>query len=298
MRDGRVRGTPRSADDGSGARARRVRFERELGFALDEFQIRAMDAIDGDDSVLVSAPTGSGKTLIADYAAALALDRGGKTFYTTPIKALSNQKFAELSRRYGGQRVGLLTGDVSHQPRAPIVVMTTEVLRNMLFSRSPVLEGLEVVVLDEVHYLQDPYRGSVWEEVLVLTPPEVRFVSLSATVSNADDFGAWLSSVRGTTRVIVEDHRPVTLHHHYAWGERRRDGMSVIPLLRGDRPNPDGALVDSDAAATLTIDTGHPAGSRWWSTWPMRACCPPSPSSSRGRRATMPPASACETACG
>ncbi len=131
-----------------------------------------MDALDRDESVLVSAPTGSGKTLIADYAAAQALERGGKTFYTTPIKALSNQKFVELSRRYGEHRVGLLTGDVSHQPRAPIVVMTTEVLRNMLFSRSPVLEGLEVVVLDEVHYLQDPYRGSVWEEVLVLTPPD------------------------------------------------------------------------------------------------------------------------------
>ncbi len=244
MTGGRVRGTTRSAGGGGGARARRERFEQELGFRPDEFQLRSMDAIDRDESVLVSAPTGSGKTLIADYAAARALDRGGKAFYTTPIKALSNQKFAELSRRYGEDRVGLLTGDVSHQPRAPIVVMTTEVLRNMLFSRSPVLEGLEVVVLDEVHYLQDPYRGSVWEEVLVLTPREVRFVSLSATVNNAEDFGAWLTSVRGTTRVIVEDSRPVTLHHHYGWAERRRDGLSVIPLLRGDRPNPEGAALD------------------------------------------------------
>ena len=140
--------------------------------------------------------------------------------------------------------MGLLTGDVSHQPQAPIVVMTTEVLRNMLFSRSSVLDGLEVVVLDEVHYLQDPYRGSVWEEVLVLTPPGVAFVSLSATVSNAADFGAWLTSVRGTTRVIVESHRPVTLHHHFAVAERGRDRLTVLPLLRGGEPNPDGVALD------------------------------------------------------
>ena len=146
--------------------------------------------------------------------------------------------------RYGEDRVGLLTGDVSHQARAPIVVMTTEVLRNMLFARSDLLDELAVVVLDEVHYLQDPYRGSVWEEVLVLTPAGVRFVSLSATVSNATDFGAWLTSVRGTTRVIVEDHRPVTLHHHYAVAERGRDGLTVMPLLRQGRPNPDGAALD------------------------------------------------------
>jgi ATP-dependent RNA helicase HelY len=203
-----------------------------------------MDAIDRGESVLVSAPTGSGKTLIADYAAARALELGGKTFYTTPIKALSNQKFAELSVRYGENSVGLLTGDISHQPRAPIVVMTTEVLRNMLFARSSMLDGLEVVVLDEVHYLQDPYRGSVWEEVLVLSPPGITFVSLSATVSNADDFGAWLTSVRGATRVIVETHRPVTLHNHYAVAERGRDGITMLPLLRQGKPNPDGVALE------------------------------------------------------
>ena len=197
-----------------------------------------MDAIDRGESVLVSAPTGSGKTLVAEYAAARAVRSGGKAFYTTPIKALSNQKFAELSLRYGDDRVGLLTGDVSHQARAPMVVMTTEVLRNMIFARSSLLEGLAVVVLDEVHYLQDPYRGSVWEEVLVLTPPEVTFVSLSATVSNASDFGAWLTSVRGTTKVIVEAHRPVTLHHHFAIAERGSDRLTVLPLLRNGEAQP------------------------------------------------------------
>ncbi len=188
------------APAGGGDRSRE-HFERGVGFSLDAFQHRAMDAVDRGESVLVSAPTGSGKTLIADYAVARALERGGKAFYTTPIKALSNQKFAELSARYGAHRVGLLTGDVSHQPRSPIVVMTTEVLRNMLFARSSLLDDLQVVVLDEVHYLQDPYRGSVWEEVLVLTPPGVSFVSLSATVANATDFGRWLTSVRGPPRV-------------------------------------------------------------------------------------------------
>jgi superfamily II RNA helicase len=243
MTAGSFRDSSRDATGGAGQGVRE-RFEQSLGFPLDDYQRQAMDALDEGQSVLVSAPTGSGKTIVAEYAAACALERGGKTFYTTPIKALSNQKFAELARRHGEGRVGLLTGDVSHQAHAPIVVMTTEVLRNMLFARSPVLDGLEVVVLDEVHYLQDPYRGSVWEEVLVLTPPGVTFVSLSATVSNADDFGAWLSTVCGKTRVIVETHRPVTLHNHYAVAERGRDGLTVLPLLRAGRPNPDGVSLD------------------------------------------------------
>ncbi len=222
----------------------RARFETGLPFPLDPFQAEAMDALDGGASVLVSAPTGSGKTLVADYAVTRAVDAGAKAFYTTPIKALSNQKYLELADRHGRDRVGLLTGDVSHQGGAPVVVMTTEVLRNMLFTRSTTLDGLAVVVLDEVHYLQDAYRGSVWEEVLVLTPPEVTFVSLSATVANAADFGAWLGSVRGATRVVVERHRPVTLHHHYALSERGSDQVSVLPLLRGGRPNPDGLALD------------------------------------------------------
>jgi superfamily II RNA helicase len=243
MTPGGIRGTAQDAGDQVGE-GFREHFEAGLSFPLDGFQRRSMDAIDRGESVLVSAPTGSGKTLIAEYAAARAVRAGGKAFYTTPIKALSNQKFAELSLRYGEGRVGLLTGDVSHQAGAPMVVMTTEVLRNMIFARSPLLDDLAVVILDEVHYLQDPYRGSVWEEVLVLAPPEVRFVSLSATVSNATDFGAWLTSVRGTTRVIVETHRPVTLHHHFAIAQRGSDRLTVLPLLRGGKANPDGAVLD------------------------------------------------------
>ncbi len=215
-----------------------------MPFALDSFQSEAFDALDDGASVLVSAPTGSGKTLVAEYALQLALEAGSKSFYTTPIKALSNQKFVELCARHGAGRIGLLTGDVSHQGDAPIVVMTTEVLRNMLFTRSPALDGLAVVVLDEVHYLQDPYRGSVWEEILVLTPPEVRFVSLSATVSNAEDFGMWLTSVCGPTRVVVERNRPVTLHHHYAVSEKGVDGVHAFPLFDEDGPNPLGRVLD------------------------------------------------------
>jgi ATP-dependent RNA helicase HelY len=243
MTAGRARGTARDAEGGAD-KGFRERFEEQLDFTLDGFQRRSMDAIDEGQSVLVSAPTGSGKTLVADYAAARALDAGGKAFYTTPIKALSNQKFAELAARYGENRVGLLTGDVSHQGWAPIVVMTTEVLRNMLFARSPLLDGLVVVVLDEVHYLQDPYRGSVWEEVLVLTPPGVVFVGLSATVANATDFGAWLRSIRGPTRVVVENRRPVILHHHFAVAERGGEELTVLPLLRDGKANPTGAVLD------------------------------------------------------
>ena len=277
----------------------RARFERDLAFPLDGFQRRSMDAIDRGESVLVSAPTGSGKTLIAEYAAARALRSGGKAFYTTPIKALSNQKFAELSLRYGEDRVGLLTGDVSHQARAPIVVMTTEVLRNMLFARSPLLDDLAVVVLDEVHYLQDPYRGSVWEEVLVLAPPGVRFVSLSATVSNATDFGAWLTSVRGTTRVDRGDppagDPPPSLRRRRA-GQRPADRAPAAPGREGQprRCRPRRAPPPEPAATA----TGPPGGPRWSSTWPTRTCCPPSPSSSRGRPATTPPGSACRTGSG
>ena len=255
-----------------------------------------MDALDRGESVLVSAPTGSGKTLVAEYAAGRALAAGTKAFYTTPIKALSNQKFAELSARFGPSRVGLLTGDISHQAAAPVVVMTTEVLRNMLFTRSDALVGLAVVVLDEVHYLQDPYRGSVWEEVLVLAPAGVTFVSLSATVRNAGDFGAWLSSVRGTTRVITETHRPVVLHHHFAVAERGRDGIRVIPLLRQGAPNPDGLAhrrspptARPAALASATSNRGRST------TWRPQACSRPSRSSSRGRPATTPPASASTT---
>ncbi len=219
-------------------------YEDELGFVLDPFQRRAIGAIAAGRSVLVSAPTGSGKTVVADFAAWRALRRGRKLFYTTPIKALSNQKYRELAARFGEERVGLLTGDVSHRALAPLVVMTTEVLRNMLLAGSTVLDHLDTVVLDEVHYLADPSRGSVWEEVLVLTGKSVGFVCLSATVHNAEELGGWLSSVRGPTDVVVARRRPVDLHYHLAISRRSRDGVTLVPLLAGGRVAPEAAALD------------------------------------------------------
>ena len=168
--------------------------------------------------MLVAAPTGSGKTVVAEYAVERALEQGAKAFYTTPLKALSNQKFGDFVARYGAGRVGLLTGDNSINSEAPVVVMTTEVLRNMLYENSDTLEGLASVVMDEVHYLQDPYRGAVWEEILIHLPLTVSVVCLSATVSNAEEFGEWIGTLRGPTRVVIEEKRPVPLEHHYLVG--------------------------------------------------------------------------------
>jgi ATP-dependent RNA helicase HelY len=198
-------------------------FEGLYDFDLDDFQVRACEALERGHGVLVAAPTGSGKTIVGEFAVHLAIARGGKCFYTTPIKALSNQKYGDLVRRYGAERVGLLTGDNSINGDAPIVVMTTEVLRNMLYAGSGTLAGLQYVVMDEVHYLADRSRGAVWEEVIIHLPDSVAVVSLSATVSNAEEFGDWLSEVRGTNETIVEERRPVPLYQHVMVGNRMYD---------------------------------------------------------------------------
>ena len=187
--------------------------------------------------MLVAAPTGSGKTVIGEYAVHLALAQGRKCFYTTPIKALSNQKYADLVRRYDSRTVGLLTGDNSINGDAPVVVMTTEVLRNMLYTGSATLAGLGYVVLDEVHYLADRSRGAVWEEVIIHLPDSVRVVALSATVSNAEEFGEWLDQVRGGTEVIVDEHRPVPLWQHVLAGHRLYDLFTdTVPTPRRWHP--------------------------------------------------------------
>src|SRR6516164_5370468 len=192
-------------------------------FDFDLFQVAACGALGAGSGVLVAAPTGSGKTVVGEYAVHLALAQGRKCFYTTPIKALSNQKYNDLLRRYDTDRVGLLTGDNSVNGNAPVVVMTTEVLRNMLYAGSPALRNLGYVVLDEVHYLADRSRGAVWEEVIIHLPESVRVVALSATVSNAEEFGDWLSQVRGGTEVVVDEHRPVPLWQHMLVGRRMYD---------------------------------------------------------------------------
>jgi len=192
-------------------------------FDLDPFQLEAVRAIESGKGVLVAAPTGAGKTVVGEFAIFRALNTGTKCFYTTPIKALSNQKYAELVDRYGHQNVGLLTGDNSINGDAPIVVMTTEVLRNMLYARSSTLNNLSFVVMDEVHYLADRSRGAVWEEVIIHLPDSVTIVALSATVSNAEEFGRWLATIRGETEVIVEEIRPVPLWQHVMAGKRLYD---------------------------------------------------------------------------
>ncbi len=233
-------------------------FEADLPFALDDFQHDAFRALDAGHSVLVSAPTGSGKTLVAAYAVHRALCARGKAFYTTPLKALSNQKYGELVAAYGEDHVGLLTGDTTLRPRAPVVVMTTEVLRNMLLAGSDLLEGLHTVVLDEVHFIQDPYRGGVWEEVLVLSPPEIRFVCLSATVNNADELGGWLRFVRGDTAVIVERQRPIVLRHHFAVHRREDDETLLLPLLQDNgRPGGEGVRIDQAVRRALQGRSVH-----------------------------------------
>ncbi|MFZ2241402.1 MAG: DEAD/DEAH box helicase, partial [Gordonia amarae] len=204
-------------------------FAAGLRFALDPFQVRACVALEAGHGVLVCAPTGAGKTIVGEFAVHLALAAGTKCFYTTPIKALSNQKFADLVAVHGAEAVGLLTGDVAINPGAPVVVMTTEVVRNMIYAGSPALDGLSYVVMDEVHFLADRFRGAVWEEVILHLDPAVRVVSLSATVSNAEEFGDWIKTVRGDTTVIVDDHRPVPLSQHVLVGNRMFDLYEHAP---------------------------------------------------------------------
>jgi ATP-dependent RNA helicase HelY len=211
-------------------------FQALYDFEFDDFQLQACTALNSGDGVLVAAPTGSGKTVVGEFAVHLALERGLKCFYTTPIKALSNQKYADLVRRYDSKTVGLLTGDNSVNGEAPIVVMTTEVLRNMLYAGSPTLKGLGFVVLDEVHYLADRSRGAVWEEVIIHLPESVALVALSATVSNAEEFGDWLDSVRDGVTVIVDEQRPVPLWQHMMVGTRLYD-LFTDPA--GTRVNPE-----------------------------------------------------------
>lgn len=201
-------------------------FRRGLSFDLDPFQIQACESVESGRGVLVAAPTGAGKTIVAEFAIHLALQQANvKVFYTAPMKALSNQKYQELVERYGYSEIGLLTGDTSINPGARVVIMTTEVLRNMLYAESALLDNLGYVVMDEVHYLADRFRGAVWEEVIIHLPGWVQLISLSATVSNAEEFGDWLHTVRGHTDVIVSEERPVPLHQHMMFAHK------LLPLF-------------------------------------------------------------------
>ncbi|MBT1164824.1 DEAD/DEAH box helicase [Bifidobacterium felsineum] len=211
-----------------------ARFAATLPFDLDDFQTEANEALEAGSNVLVAAPTGAGKTVVADFAIYLAQDRNVKAFYTTPIKALSNQKYHDLVEVYGPDKVGLLTGDTSINSEADIVVMTTEVLRNMIYERSTTLTALRYVILDEVHYLADRFRGPVWEEVIIHLPKTVKIVGLSATVSNVEDFSNWIASVRGDTKLVISEHRPVPLEQHVIVQADDHTEPQVLDLYRRD----------------------------------------------------------------
>ena len=227
-------------------------FIAQFDFGFDEFQITACQAVEDGKGVLVAAPTGAGKTVVGEFAAFSALAQGKKCFYTTPIKALSNQKFQEFVERFGEDRVGLLTGDTNVNSEADVLVMTTEVLRNMLYANSSTLKNLGSVVMDEVHYLADKSRGAVWEEVLIHLMESVQVISLSATVSNAEEFGEWLGEVRGATEVIVSEVRPIPLYQHVLIGNR------LIDLFNEPgRINPEILGLEREALRKVKIPRGR-----------------------------------------
>ncbi|MFH1998586.1 MAG: DEAD/DEAH box helicase, partial [Planctomycetota bacterium] len=198
-----------------------------------------MDAIDQHKSILLSAPTGAGKTLVAEYAIEKVMQAGGRAVYTAPIKALSNQKFRDFKTIFGND-VGIMTGDLTLNPDAPLLIMTTEIFRNTLFERPESLEDLSYVVFDEIHYMDDPDRGTVWEESIIFAPLQIRFICLSATISNLNQFGDWISQVRNEEiEVIRSRDRPVPLKHYLhfpGYGPTRSDKIVRFPKKKqGDR---------------------------------------------------------------
>ncbi len=242
-------------------------FADGYGFGFDDYQLEACAHVEAGTGVLVAAPTGAGKTIVGEFAVYLALQQGRKAFYTTPIKALSNQKYADLARRHGAANVGLLTGDSSINSEAPVVVMTTEVLRNMIYAGSRTLENLGYVVMDEVHYLADRFRGAVWEEVIIGLADSVQVVALSATVSNAEEFGEWLAAVRGEMEVVVSERRPVPLYQHVLVGRTLYDLFAdVAPTARPDAApgrgevNPALLKVARDETRFVRDDSRRPRG--------------------------------------
>ncbi|MFD2082670.1 DEAD/DEAH box helicase [Actinopolymorpha cephalotaxi] len=251
MSDRSISTPPHTPEPAAIPRVRRA-FLDDLGVRPDPFQLQAMDGLDAGRSVLVMAPTGAGKTFVADYAVARSLDAGTTAVYTTPLKALSNQKYRDLSARLGPERVGLITGDRTVNPGAPVLVVTTEVLRAMLYEvrggrpgpGAAALDRLGAVVLDEFHYLQDTDRGAVWEEVVINTPADVALVCLSATIPDVELVHDWLTRVHGPTELVVADQRPVRLNHLYAVDNLRRTAPMLLPIFVDGQLNTTAELLD------------------------------------------------------
>jgi hypothetical protein len=285
------------------------------GLKLYPFQSQAVEALEKDHSVIVAAPTGAGKTIVAEFAIEKALQEGVRVAYTSPVKALSNQKFRNFREIYPG-KVGIMTGDVTIDADAPILIMTTEVFRNTLFEDESRLRGIRYVVFDEVHFLDDPERGTVWEESIIFAPPDVRFVFLSATISNLREFSAWIQKVRPDTHleVVHSDERPVPLRHFLFFPEYGVVSWTACPSSTSRSA---ARIASTSRLVTVTSiccaprkpigsprsSTSLPSGTRsmacgssrsWgaWSSvaWPSitPACCPPSRRSWSG---CSPPAS-------
>ncbi len=236
-------------------------FSEKYEFPFDEFQTTACEFLEDGHGVLVAAPTGAGKTIVGEFAAFLAIQSGRRCFYTAPIKALSNQKYQDLKSMFGEEKVGLLTGDTNINSDAQVVVMTTEVLRNMLYASPKALHDLGFVVMDEVHYLADRFRGAVWEEVLIHLADSVQVVSLSATVSNAEEFGDWLQAVRGSTEVVLSENRPVPLYQHVMFGNRLLDLFD-----KNNKVNPEIISLEKEAARRVRVSgqgSGHKSSRNW-----------------------------------
>lgn len=215
-----------------------------FGFELDDFQLSALQSLRKERNVIVCAPTGSGKTVAGELAIVYALSRNERVFYTTPLKALSNQKFTDFRRRFGTDNIGLCTGDSAINREANVVVMTTEVFKNMLYAGDE-LSRLYGVVLDEFHYMNDEQRGTIWEECVISCPARTRLVALSATVSNADALRGWMSDIHNATDLVEADHRPVPLRYEYAASDRLR------PLFRSVDAGPGGLAPPTRRALAL-----------------------------------------------
>jgi len=210
-----LKSRPRKAPKPSAMDALIAEFAARYPFNLDKFQLEAIGELANRRSVLVAAPTGTGKTVVAEFAVFMAVREGLRAFYTTPIKALSNQKFRDFRDQYGAGLVGLMTGDIVENPDGQVVIMTTEVLRNMLLQTPEELEKVGIVVFDEVHYLADPERGTTWEEAIICLPKHIQLVCLSATVSNAAELAEWISRVHRPISLVFHNERAVPLEHYY-----------------------------------------------------------------------------------
>ena len=238
-----LRGTPELMDRLENLVKKHPGIERNINlyrtiypFQLDDFQEQGLTSLQNGNNVIVTTPTGSGKTVVGELAIYYALMRGLKVAYTTPLKALSNQKFQDFKNKYGGDRVSLLTGDIAINRGAPITVMTTEVFRNMIYDSDmgsdSQLNNLFMVCFDEFHYMNDPDRGTVWEESIISCPENVRILALSATMGNVKDIKGWISSIHGPTELVVSEHRPVPLKYVFALKQ------GIMPLFRDPQAGP------------------------------------------------------------